>query len=120
MPHIAQWQNFYVIMGSSAGALTGLMFVVIVLTRDFAGTAGGDRTAHARRSFATPTIVHFTVVLSLAGVLSMPRVTRGAMGTILLVAGVALEGYVVSIYRRARLLSAYQADLEDLTFHFVF
>ena len=35
------------------------------------------------------------------------------------VAGVALEGYVASIYRRARLLSAYQADLEDLMFHFV-
>src|SRR5438067_1010363 len=109
MPHIAQWQNFYVIMGSSAGALTGLMFVVIVLTRDFQ-TSGSSSTSHARRSFATPTIVHFTTVLSLAGVLSMPRITRGALGAILLAAGTLLLAYVVSITRRARRFSAYQAD----------
>jgi len=30
-PLLAQWQNFYVIAGSSAGALTGLQFVVMAL-----------------------------------------------------------------------------------------
>lgn len=119
MPHIAQWQNFYVIVGSSAGALTGLMFVVIVLTRDFQA-AGSTGTSHARRSFATPTIVHFTTVLSLAGVLSMPQLTRGAVGAILLTAGALLLAYIASITRRAQRLSTYQADLEDQLFHFVF
>src|SRR5438876_4968654 len=118
MPHIAQWQNFYVIMGSSAGALTGLMFVVIVLTRDFQ-TSGSAGTSHARRSFATPTIVHFTTVLSLAGVFSMPGLTRGAVGVILIIGGVGLVAYVASITRRARRLSVYQADLEDHVFHFI-
>ena len=28
------WENFYVIVGSSAGGLTGLTFVVIALVRD--------------------------------------------------------------------------------------
>ena len=28
---LAPWQNFYVIIGSAAAALTGLMFVVITL-----------------------------------------------------------------------------------------
>src|SRR2546430_15507757 len=100
MPHIAQWQNFFVIVGSSAGALTGLMFVVIALTRDLQMPG----TPHARRSFATPTIVHFTVVLSLAGVLSMPRVSRGLMGVILLIGGASLVVYIVSCYRRAQRL----------------
>jgi len=118
MPQLAQWSNFYVIMGSSAGALTGLMFVVIVLTRDFQ-SGSGARTSHARRSFATPTIVHFTAVLSLAGVLSMPGVTRAAMGIILLGAGAGLLAYVYFVARRGRHLEVYQPDLEDHAFHFI-
>jgi hypothetical protein len=31
MPSIAAWDNFYVIVGSSAAALTGLQFVVATL-----------------------------------------------------------------------------------------
>src|SRR6266699_1889858 len=92
--HLAGWSNFYVIVGSSAGALTGLMFVVIVLTRDMQSTSSGSQpTSHARRSFATPTIVHFTTVLTLAGVLSMPGLSAGAMGAILLIAGTGELAY---------------------------
>ena len=31
MPALTGWENFYVIVGSSAGALIGLQFVVITL-----------------------------------------------------------------------------------------
>ncbi len=31
---LSQWESFYVIVGSSAGGLTGLMFVVITLAAD--------------------------------------------------------------------------------------
>jgi len=31
---LAHWESFYVIVGSSAAALTGLMFVVITLIAD--------------------------------------------------------------------------------------
>ena len=34
MSLLAAWQNFYVIVGSSAGALIGLQFVVITLIAD--------------------------------------------------------------------------------------
>jgi hypothetical protein len=65
---LAGWENFYVIVGSSAGGLTGLTFVVIALIRD---------TRRARptglRGFVTPTIVHFGGVLALAAFLSMPH-----------------------------------------------
>src|SRR5262245_6185671 len=37
---LAAWESFYVILGSSAAALTGLMFVVITLIAD-----AGPRTA---------------------------------------------------------------------------
>jgi len=54
------WANYYVIVGSSAGGLTGLTFVVIALVAD----------AHAvrltgLRAFITPTIVHFVTSLGI-------------------------------------------------------
>ena len=65
---MAGWENFYVIVGSSAGGLTGLTFVVITLV----GDAQGVRPM-GFKAFVTPTIVHFGVVLALAAYLSMPN-----------------------------------------------
>src|SRR2546429_8014342 len=65
---LAGWENFYVIIGSSAGGLTGLTFVVIALIRDAARVQPAG--LHA---FVTPTIVHFGAALALAAYLSMPH-----------------------------------------------
>src|SRR2546427_10425278 len=65
---LAGWENFYVIVGSSAGGLTGLTFVVIALIRDAARVQ--PTGLHA---FVTPTIVHFGAALALAAYLSMPH-----------------------------------------------
>ena len=34
LPPLTEWETFYVIIGSSAAALTGLMFVVIALNAE--------------------------------------------------------------------------------------
>ena len=52
---LAAWENFYIIVGSSAGALTGLQFVVITLVME--SRMGANPTTIG--AFATPTIVHF-------------------------------------------------------------
>ncbi len=69
MTELSGWQNFYVIVGSSAGALIGLQFVLITLIANIPVGDGGEQAGHA---FATPTIVHFGAVLLLAGVMSAP------------------------------------------------
>ena len=69
MTPFAGWENFYVIVGSSAGALIGLQFVVITLIVNTPIAAGQGQAGAA---FATPTIVHFAAVLLLAGVESAP------------------------------------------------
>ena len=56
MTALSGWENFYVIVGSSAGALIGLQFVVIALIADMPIVRG---QAQAGAAFATPTIVHF-------------------------------------------------------------
>src|SRR5207245_1918278 len=64
----AAWESFYVIIGSSGAALTGLQFVVIALSAEGRAT----RTAQSVGAFGTPTVVHFCAVLLIAGILSMP------------------------------------------------
>ena len=114
MTALAAWQNFYVIVGSSVGALIGLQFVVLSLIAN-RPTARID--PQAGWAFATPTIIHFSTVLTLAGILSAPwdgidapRVLCGAVG----LAGVA---YGVIVTRKMRRHSAYWPEFEDWLFH---
>src|SRR5260370_13360306 len=65
---LTAWDNFYVIIGSSAGALTGLTFVAITLV---AGTPLRSR-GWGIGAFTTPTVVHFGVVLLVSAILSAP------------------------------------------------
>jgi hypothetical protein len=65
---LSDWENFYVIMGSAAAGLTGLTFVVITLSAD-----ANRASAIGLRTFVTPTIVHFGMVLALAAFLSVPH-----------------------------------------------
>jgi hypothetical protein len=66
---LSEWQNFYVIVGSAAGALTGLQFVVMALIADMPAI---DEESQAITVFSTPSIVNFGAVLLLAAVLAMP------------------------------------------------
>jgi len=111
-PHLAEWENFYVIVGSSAAALTGLQFVVIALVAD-----RGISNPGATTSFSTPTIVHFSAVLALSGVLSAPWHGLTLPLATLTAIGVAGCVYVVSVRRAAQRQDAYQPVLEDRVFH---
>src|SRR5271165_2810237 len=65
---LAKWDSFYVIVGSAAGALIGLQFVVITL---IAERPPKDAEA-ASAAFASPTIVHFGAVLLLSALMHIP------------------------------------------------
>src|SRR3989449_8147353 len=69
MTGIEGWENFYVIVGSSAGALIGLQFVVITL---IASRPIGQVEAQAGSAFTTPSVVHFGLVLLLSAIVSAP------------------------------------------------
>src|SRR5439155_10013209 len=89
---LAGWDNFYVILGSSGAALTGLQFVVVALSAE----RRSAKVAAALDAFATPTIVHFGAVLLLAALITMPRHTFASLQTCLLLAG--LGGLVYASY----------------------
>ena len=107
------WENFYVIVGSSAGALIGLQFVVITLIADRPALA----TAEAGAAFATPSVVHFGVVLLLSAIVSIPW---NGIATVAVLWGlVGLFGivYGVLVARRMKVQTTYQPVFEDWLFH---
>lgn len=108
------WENFYVIVGSSAGALIGLQFVVITLVADLPITGSFPQATSA---FTTPSIIHFGVVLLLSAIISAPW--SGIAPVAILWGLVGLGGmiYTVIVARRMRAQTAYQPVFEDWLFH---
>jgi hypothetical protein len=114
MPPLDGWENFYVIVGSSAGALIGLQFVVLALIADMP-TARAD--AQASDAFSTPSVVHFGVVLLLSAVLSAPWQGIGTVAVLWGLVGLGGIVYAVVVARRMRVQTAYQPVFEDWLFH---
>src|SRR4051812_14662124 len=106
---LTQWENFYVIVGSSAGALTGLQFVVMTLIAD----AQASSSMLEVRAFGTPTIVHFCATLLISAIISAPWPSMASAGVALGVCGLAGLLYSASIIRHARRQTGYSPDLED-------
>src|SRR5262245_13488444 len=111
----ASWESFYVIVGSSAAALTGLQFVVVVL-----GSEMNMITGDAAGAFATPTIVHFCAVLLISAILSAPWTALWAPALALSVCGLVGVVYSVLVIRKARRQKHYKPVLEDLLWHNAF
>jgi hypothetical protein len=111
---LARWENFYVIIGSSAGGLTGLQFVVMALIADLPYVEGASQTADA---FSTPTIVHFGAALLLAGILSAPWQAMTAPALLCGLCGVIGVVYSLIVAWRLRKQTAYRPVFEDWLFH---
>ncbi|HEX8944244.1 MAG TPA: hypothetical protein VF785_13985 [Gemmatimonadaceae bacterium] len=111
---LAGWDSFYVIVGSSSAALTGLNFVVIALgaeSRTLSGTA--DLSA-----FGTPTIMHFCAALLVSAILSAPWHTASSLAACIGACGVAGLMYVGRVMLIARRGTTYKPVFEDVLWHF--
>lgn len=112
MTALKEWESFYVIVGSSAGALIGLQFVVMTLIAEKPVAP----TEALGKAVATPTIVHFGAVLLLSSVISAPW--RGlAVATVWGLLGLCGAIYVGIVARRVRAQTEYKPVLEDWLFH---
>lgn len=116
IPPLSGWGNFYEIIGSSAGALTGLQFVVIALVAQTQATGSMLEI----RAFATPTIVHFCAAILISGILSAPWHALSSVSIALSVVGAAGVIYALSVVRHARRQTGYAPDMEDWLWYTVF
>lgn len=110
------WENFYVIIGSSAAALTGLQFVVIALGAE--SKAMGNQ--QSVRAFGTPTILHFVAVLLISAIVTAPWPDTWQATVALGVCGAAGVVFGLTTLAAALRQKGYRPVLEDWLWHFVF
>ena len=79
----AGWENFYLMIGSAAGALIGLLFVVATLT----GGLGADKAETGAKVYLTPTVSHFAVILAVSAITAAPRLNPWVTAGLLIAAG---------------------------------
>jgi hypothetical protein len=100
------WGDYFFMIGSSAAALIGLMFVVVTLT------AGHDRqeTERGKHLYTSPIVFHLAVILVLSGATIAPEVELRLFAFAAL--GIALLGFAmgmrsaIGIMRRSKMESA--------------
>ncbi|GHO99291.1 hypothetical protein KSF_093390 [Reticulibacter mediterranei] len=115
LPQLASWETFYVIVGTAAATLTGLMFVVATLVAAARPRVSSPGEAFA--AFNTPSVVHFGAALLIAALLSAPWQAIWPVSLLLALEGLAGMSYVVIVLRRARHQHDYQPVLEDWIWH---
>ena len=104
------WHDFYALVGTASATLVGLMFVA-------ASVGTGVFTSERQvglRTFLSPTVVAFSVVLATSLIGVLPVFNRGVPGFLL--AGIGLLGMVYSWRVWRRMLHggiAKSIDLED-------
>lgn len=112
---LSQWESFYVIVGSSAGVLTGLMFVVIALVAE----SSVPRTPETVNAFGTPNVIHFVAALLLSAISSAPWTRMQDPAHLIGATAIAGVVYVLVVMRRMRRQSGYKPVLEDWAWHLV-
>src|SRR6478672_725580 len=90
-----EWDTFAVIIGGSAGALVGLLFVALSIH------AGRVAESADLRNRAAQTLVIFAVVLLIGVLLAIPLQSEWLLGAVLLALGVLAAGLVVVLDHRA-------------------
>lgn len=110
---LGDWESYYVIIGGSAAALTGLQFVVIALIAEAPEHSSADTVG----AFGTPTVVHFCASLFVAAVLSAPWPQLNPAIWLLAATGCAGLLYALIVLRRALRQTDYRPVLEDWLWH---
>ena len=113
MTELAAWDSFYVIVGSAAGALIGLQFVVMTLVAQRPSTP----VPEAGAAFATPTVIHFGSALLLSALSRVPFKSITSASSLWGLIGLSGLLYSVIVGRRMRSQTFYQPEFEDWLFH---
>jgi hypothetical protein len=109
------WESFYVIIGSSGGALIGVQFVVMTLI----GERRHRTTSGTLSAFATPTVVHLTGALVVSAIMSAPWPSSLSFFSTVGVTGLAGLAYGPIVIRRARRQTTYAPVWQDWVWYTV-
>ena len=116
-PFLVPWANFYILLGSSAAAMTGLMFIVITLVAQIEAIR---RSPDGIAVFSTPTVVHLCAALLGSAILSAPWHSLGHAAAMLGLTGVCGLVYVIGVLVRMNRWTTYRPVLEDWVWYGIF
>jgi len=105
------WHDFYVMVGTSAGALVGATFVVATLAGNI------EKRTLGIRGFITPATVHLASVVIAAAFLLVPTLDPLFLALLLGIGGLAGMIYGIIVYSRVNLL---KIDLIDRCWYGIF
>lgn len=108
---LAEWRDFYVMIGTASGAIVGATFVVATLASGLK-----EKASFGMRGFITPTTVHLGSVLVGSAILAIPTLTKLSLAVILGVGGLA--GVIYSLVVAARIWRM-KLDRDDRVFYVV-
>ena len=92
MEGLREWHEFYVLLGTAAAALVALLFVAVSIGVGFLT----PERATATRTFISPVVVHFSVVLFVSLLMLTPADPRW------LIAGLTALVAIRSLHQRLR------------------
>ena len=105
---LAEWRDFYVMIGTAAGAIVGATFIVATLASEV------EQRSVGMRGFITPIAVYQGSVLVGSAILMVPTLTPGAFVILLGSGGIAGAIYGVIVATRIWRL---RLDLDDRIFY---
>jgi hypothetical protein len=110
---MAEWESFYVLVGSSGAALIGIQFVVMTLI----ASRRQRPTAESVNAFGTPTVVHLGGALLVSAIMSAPWHSLFPAAVALVIYGGGGIVYGVIVIRRAHRQTYYTPVWQDWLWH---
>ncbi|HTA89673.1 MAG TPA: hypothetical protein VK745_08865 [Polyangiaceae bacterium] len=102
------WQNFYLLVGTAAATLVGLMFVAVT----FGSSLVTEESSPTARAFLDPTFTHFVQILLTACLVTIPSMGPRLLGSLLLLIGALRMASTVRVYQQMKRVHQRQNDLE--------
>jgi hypothetical protein len=87
------WDNFFIMAGTAAATLIGLVFVAVTVGAGFSKSS----IVHGARGFLTPTLVRFSGVFFLSLAVLAPWPSPKPIGVILSLSGLAGLAYQIKV-----------------------
>jgi hypothetical protein len=104
----ATWQNFYLLVGTAAATLIGLMFVAVT----FGASMVSSQSATSARAFLDPPFTHFVTVLFASCLMLIPTMRSTLLGALLVAVTLLRAVALVGIARRMRQAHQRYSDVE--------
>lgn len=107
------WHDFYLLAGTASATLVGLMFVAASI----GANVFSEEHSAAMNAFLSPTVVHFSQIVVISLLITVPIHEWHTLGALLAVASLYGAGYSGRILMQIIVRQRFKVDLLDRVFY---